>query len=406
MRADDQGSVWPGQESVKRGSPFSLAATILLGAMSRSIIEPRYLALDSASLRRLSRDVFSTEHRKVASANAYLEGRANDGQLILVMLSHVQELIQHGNDAVAGEFPRFLRRLPCVAWVRSLGSEWPVGSILDIQASELSAALKLSSPTLRSVAEAAREGLFVFGTGVQLANLLQPIVGELRSHAISRAPERDAIAGIQTVDLGTDLQARLELLPAGDAAAHLRAVGSFDVLKDVLVRKLRKAGPKQEGHEEVADWFLTQVARDMSAILKDGDDLEAAFLEHYGLSCEDLASNQTIGELGQLAGFRAKMHLVARYASIADEARIDQLDMESIPSIVVSEALLYSRSRASRARGSDLNDTYLSALICYADLTEVDKRTHEFLVQSMRRNPSLSAVSKGFGRSPFYPSKM
>lgn len=78
------------------------------------------------------------------------------------------------------------------------------------------------------------------------------------------------------------------------------------------------------------------------------------------------------------------------------------LKEDNCPTWLLWKELYKIRIKAQRASGSDINDGFLAGLCLYADLTIVDKRTHEYLTQIKRKSKILKEHINQFEKLSHY----
>jgi len=366
-----------------------------------SIIAPKYLSLDSSSLRELTRNALSRETQSCTRASRFLEHLNETGQYLVVSLSHFLELIQHGNDEVAFEFPRFLATLPNVAWVRTPDSN-ALGTIVDILAFEVEAIALGGFSTPKDVAHEVRRRLLRFGSGAELMEPLWPSLDEMRNQFRRRASARESQAALERLQMPSVMAtafARIRSTP-GKAPAHL--IKAMAEMQRQLMLEQVKQKSKVHDPEAVVEAFLTFCAREISAMGAGPIDPNA-MLRHFGIDPEDVDDGTSVEDLAKVAEFNAKVKLAVTRLDFDDnDSRIRRIKMGLCPSWIVGEAIRVQRSADSGARGSDVHDSYLATLSCYADRTEVDRRTFNYLGQACRTDVTLRVLLKDVVRTPYY----
>ena len=128
-------------------------------------------------------------------------------------------------------------------------------------------------------------------------------------------------------------------------------------------------------------------------------------LRRFGLDPACIEPDTPLSEVSTLAEFIKKAHLALRDTPVLAGTEIYELDRKTIPSWTIAEELRRRRSRDKGAAASDLTDSYLAALLPYADITEVDKRTFEYLARLAGPNSSLAVHCSSAVRCPYYPTK-
>ena len=228
--------------------------------MTTPLVTFRYLALDSSSLANLARDFVSGYRGQAGQARAFLDSLEAADCLLLISFDAMLELIQHRDEAVAGEPLELFARMPLLAWITPRYAQDVLGGILDILYYELRAALH-GAKTFTQVVSTARGSLFQIGPGHALVNALGPALTTLRTEAIRRTCRRQAVASLARVDIAESLDATL---------ADTERMGSRDPqhviefmwaqLESRLSRELELKAPKLENPAAEARDFLLKCA--------------------------------------------------------------------------------------------------------------------------------------------------
>ncbi len=106
-----------------------------------TLIIPRFVVLDSATLGKVSRDYWSPEQTLRDKARLFLARLVDQAVHITVTFTHVCELLRHNDESVVRERLAFLRALPLIAWLRPYDRNWFPGDIPDLLRKELHAAV-------------------------------------------------------------------------------------------------------------------------------------------------------------------------------------------------------------------------------------------------------------------------
>jgi hypothetical protein len=93
----------------------------------------------------------------------------------------------------------------------------------------------------------------------------------------------------------------------------------------------------------------------------------------------EITPTTTVGEVGEWAVFRGKLRRLNVLLGLPWEELKICVKEDRIPSGIISAALARFRPSTAEWKGSDLVDVHHACLAPYADITFVDKRTHEGL---------------------------
>lgn len=161
--------------------------------------------------------------------------------MLLLCLHHVEEMVNHDNEAVAARRLRFLANLPFLAWVGSSPDRSP-GTVVTLWAQEISAAYASANATAQEVRVLAKPQLIQSGSGLDLLGAdaegwlaLRPLFaaqaeqarkvvafGHLNIVDIAHKPVAELLGG--KLRAGVDLQRQLKLM-TGTFARHVRDKG-------------------------------------------------------------------------------------------------------------------------------------------------------------------------------------
>src|SRR5207249_4828768 len=100
-------------------------------------------------------------------------------------------------------------------------------------------------------------------------------------------------------------------------------------------------------------------------------------LQASGIDISEIGPNTTVGDVGALATFQGKLRILNQNLGLPWPELKLRVKENRLPSGVIQLALGAFRPHTKEWKGSDLTDTHLACLSGYADITYVDKRTHE-----------------------------
>jgi hypothetical protein len=118
-----------------------------------------------------------------------------------------------------------------------------------------------------------------------------------------------------------------------------------------------------------------------------------------GLAEHELDPKLRMGEIFDLLEFRQRIDVVAECLAMDLAPLRARAAMNRIPSWIVERALRAFRQSRTSNPGSDLTDRHLGCLGAYADLTLVDRRTHEDFLRARRGEPLIATVLKRVEKS-------
>lgn len=358
-----------------------------------TLIHPRLIALDSSHLGGLAAGMRSRDERRREAAIAFMNLFSASGGVILLCWHHFEELLRYRDEAAVAERIAFIRSLPVVAWIASAGTGNAPGAITDILTFEAIEAFKAPDIDTTAIRNRVAPSLFRYGTGREA---IQPFVdhfGELQA-AFWQSEERSraivAIAGSDYMDVG---KTKVMDWRNGrwrskeDAERRLASMGAR------LTEDIQKHGDKRiDDPAYVVAQFLEDVRLRAEAAQTQGIQAREAVMLAEDVDWSDIEPETTLDEMGNLASFRRRLRLVNGKLgfSWADFKR--RVGERRVPSGLVQWALRRYAQELPERKGSELIDRYLACLAPYADITYVDKRTHENINRARRNSPEFAAV--------------
>lgn len=126
------------------------------------------------------------------------------------------------------------------------------------------------------------------------------------------------------------------------------------------------------------------------------------FLASHDVPKSDISDRTTLEQFKQIARRRRLARVAVNQLGLDFESVWPKLRDAEIPSEIIQQTVRSARKAAHRASGSDLGDDYLVCLGPYVDAVIVDKRTHEFLTQGVRRDPYFRQMVGFFGKAASY----
>lgn len=344
------------------------------------IVQPKYISLDSATLGRLAKDFWSEHDQKRREARQFIDEMSELNICIIFSLTHLRELFRHECDEIVRDRFTFLARLPLIAWPRPYNRSWFTGAMTDIGAAELHSFVYDGVRGLTSIRDRVRESLWETGVGDDMFvvdnEVWEPFIQQCREslekdrYIVSFS--RNDPSGVNGRTIGeikqellvapTDLDQRARRL-ASDLAKQVRSSGDKNI-KDV---------------DRQASEFAIQTRNRVRSMLDRGEDLTLQVCKLFGVP-ECLANDDmTLGKLGELGTLTEELKVLGRNLRPPVEVNLLDVPYESLPMLTFDRALHQIQQSADRVAGSDLGDASLASLSMYADATEVDKRTAEYL---------------------------
>lgn len=356
------------------------------------LLKPVFVALDSSHLGDIARDRASIDGERVRVAEEFQRAFDATNNILLVSWHHIQELLSHQDERVIAERVSYLRSMPLIATIRSARGDDVVGGIIDILAFEIEAAFNTPTLNATQVREAVAPSLLRLGSG---AGIIQSFLEAwpVMKLELAKRQERDReivaisrsafaeISHLKVVDL---LRGRLR--PPEEIQRRLSA------MHDSLSDDIKKRGDRRlSDAKAVSATFLETVWQfGTSTLTHDNPGLH--ILQTSGVDLSDIDETTTVGEVGALGVFRRKLQVINRLTQLPWDKLKATVSATRLPSQVVQCGVDRFRPDSKEWKGSDLNDTHLSCLAAYADVTYVDKRTREAVRIAKEKSPEFAML--------------
>jgi hypothetical protein len=276
---------------------------------------------------------------------------------------------------------------------------------LDIAARELERALELPGRSFEDIQKAVRLGLWETGVGTDMFPDRPDFWDELVSH-FQGSEERDSyiasFAKPGAHDVGARKVGDAKLAPAfPEEEVPLRSARLANQLTDHVA----KSGDKRLNQVRAdALGFASETAERVQAIVKSGGDIAAWICKEHGVPETLVSDDMSVSELGDLATEANQLRIIARRLNPKLHVDLRTIPPGSLPTLTMNRELTAIQQKASRVSGSDLGDGHLAPLCLYADVTEVDKRTAEYVGQIKRNHSQLGSMIRPWVRSAEYPT--
>lgn len=365
------------------------------------LIVPRLIALDSSIIGNVAQDYYHSNQQSRNRAIIFLDYLYSQNLIPLVVWHHIEELLQHKDDKVICDRMRFIRNLPMIAWFDSINPPGMIGSIMDIQATELSWLIDNPSAFLEEIIQHTKNKLLKFGTGQDLISIYDERTWEqIRKELPHRQKRRREIASISHA-IVSDKE------PNSSSNWQLRspeeAIKALGILQDNLEGHLITRGDKKlSEHKAVAQKFIRETYEHGVQFYQNKGKAQEIFLKSFGLNPEEISDKATMEDIGYTAIFREKFKILAKILGVNFKNALNAIKEDHCPSWLIWQEVDKVLKTAYRASGSDITDNYLSALSLYADFLVVDKRLHEAFRQIVRRNIVIGQIVKNTISVPDY----
>ena len=361
---------------------------------------PKMVVLDSATLGKVSRDYWSQNANSRDKARSFITRLQHLGVFIAFTLTHIIELLRHGDEQVVRDRLRFLRSIPLIAWLRPYDRSRLPGCIEDLLLRELHVVAHSSARNWREIVDEVRMDLWKTGIGSEMFVEDDELWATIKREADRLHEKEKYTASMARTDPGqiSDVKLsevlRLPIRPKEERGAYMRRFAKE------MQRQLDQHGDKRlDCSHDVAIDFANRTLQDIKAIDEMGGNPIQRLLESVDVPLELVSPEMTCGELGELAVYAKRLKMISKSLRPLIELTMRDVPQDTLPSYVLERKLASIQKKAERVSGSDLGDRHIAPLIFYTDGIEVDKRTCEFLNQVRRNEPKLDSL---MGR--FFPS--
>lgn len=366
------------------------------------IIRPKFVALDSSHLGAVAADKTSTDHTQQARAKAFEQAFAESGSVLLLCWDHLQELFSHKGEDVAAQRVAYLRSLPMVAAIASFRKEDLIGSVTDLQSFEIAAAFQNPAMEVEAVRNEAAKSMFRLTSGADLVRPFLESWTALRAGFIESEERTREVVAISKSNFADNSDAKMVDLLNDKLRTPQDMQRQFQRLHDRLAADIRERGDKRiPDAEQSSKEFFEEVFRfGVKAIHPDNPGLR--ILQASGLDLSDIGPDTTLVDVGDLAVFRRKLEVLNRKLRLPWQELIAKVKEERLPSGVIYNAIRRFHPDTREWDGSELTDRHLACLSAYADVTYVDKRTHEASRQARSKSQAFASVARHIEKARTY----
>ena len=360
--------------------------------MASTLLKPKFVVLDSSHLADLARDHASSDERLRRLAREFQSAFDATGSVLLLSWHHMAELLAHQNPRLVSEVVGFLESLPLVACVSSAKSTDVIGSILDLQALEVSAAFANQDADVIAIRDfVARKMLRLTSGPAALRPFLEALPILQTEFVRQQARDREIVA-ISRSDFAGVAQIKIADMLRGHARLPEDIRHRLQVMHDKLSHDMKARGDNRiPDADATAASFLASV-RKLGGAIVGSDNPGLRILEAFGIELSDIDSNTTVADVGALASFHSKLRVINRITQLPWLELKTAISERRLPSQVVQAGIGQFRPDGKQWKGSDLNDAHLGSLAAYTDVTYVDKRTYEAFRAARSKLPILAQL--------------
>jgi hypothetical protein len=359
---------------------------------SSALRRAQFLALDSSHLGNLARERVSKDASIRQGAAALEQAIKERGYILVLSMHHFQELLVYNDSDVVAQRIAFIQSLPLVGVINSILGEGVAGSVFDIQASEVLAAFQRPNATPRAIRDEVATQMFRLTSGAEAVRPFLVDLPAIQAELTMMAEKHRNIVAITSSDFAKISNKKVVELIKGKLHAPLDIQRNLARLEAALSEDIRQHGDERiSSPDSVSAAFMADIRR-RGLALADGGNPGLQILAACDVEPTEITPTTTVGEVGEWAVFRGRLKRLNRVLQLPWDGLKTRVKEERIPSGVISSALARFRPRTDEWKGSDLIDVHLACLSPYADITFVDKRTHEGLRIARQKTQELPRI--------------
>jgi len=366
------------------------------------IILPKFVAPDSSHLGAVAADKATNDRTRLRRAEAFEKAFDESGSVLLLCWHHFQELFSHSREEIVAQRVAYLQSLPMVATVASFRKDDIIGTVMDLQCFEVDAAFKNPAADVVTVRDEAAKRMIRLTNGADLVRPFQQNWTELRQAFAERQPRNSEVVAISRSNFAGNSDQKIVDLLKGGLRAPEDIQRQFQRLHRNLSNDIRERGDKRIRDPEVSSQtFLDEVQRLGMEVIR-GDNPAVRILEISGVALSEIRPETTVGDVGNMAVFRRKLELLNEQLNLPWPDLKARAKEDRLPSGVIYNAIARYHPDTREWDGSELADRYLACLAAYADVTYVDKRTHEASRQARQKSPAFASLVRHIEKAGGY----
>jgi hypothetical protein len=370
-------------------------------ASPSQLIRPKFVALDSSHLGAVAADKAAHDRTRLLRAEAFERAFYETGSVLLLCWHHLQELFSHHNEDVAAQRVAYLQSLPMVAAVASFQKEDIIGMVGDLQSFEVAIAFDNPAADVLTIRDAAKS-MFRFTSGADLVRPFLQNWSELRQAFAEQQPRNGEVVAISRSNFLSNSDEKIVDLLKGTVRAPEDIQQQFQRLHAKLSMDIKERGDKRILDPEFSSQTFLEEVRWLGLEAVRTDNPVLAVLKASGIDPAEIGPETTIGEVGNLAVFRRKLEVLNRYLNLPFRELKARVKEYRLPSGVIHNAMARYHPDTAKWDGSELGDRHLACLAAYADITYVDKRTHEGSRQARQKSTVFASLVRRMEKASGY----
>jgi hypothetical protein len=372
------------------------------GTPRSKLLRPKFVALDSSHLGAVAADKSTNDRTRLRRVEDFEKAFEESGSVLLLCWHHLQELFSHGREDIVAQRVAYLQSLPMVAAVTSFQKEDVIGTVVDVQSFEVAAAFNNPAADVLAVRDEAAKSMFRLASGADLVRPFLQNWSELRKAFLERQPRNGEVVAISRSNFAGNSDEKIVDLLKGTVRAPEDIQRQFRRLHEKLSTDIKERGDKRIFNPDASSrTFLEEVRRlGLEAIRADNPALR--ILEVSGVDLSEIGPETTVGDVGNMAVFRRKLEVLNQYLGLPFEELKSRVKEDRLPSGIIHNAIARYHPDTAKWDGSELADRHLAILAAYADITTVDKRTHEASRQARQKSKAFASLVRRMERAGGY----
>ncbi|MGH1573232.1 hypothetical protein ACRAWG_24405 [Methylobacterium sp. P31] len=361
------------------------------------------MVLDTSHFGQWVKDANSRRADDRRRAAAFRECLEREGWICAFSHEHLAEIYAHADPDVRASRLTYLRSIPLLAYVTTLyGLEGGFGSIVEVLAKEVEAALSSGAIETAAIAAAARSNMFAYTSGSEIMSHLDALIPALENFSRTQAAKARKIVALSRADVEKPPDVTVAELLRLHVRTHDEREAFFQKYGSKLLKEVVERGDTRiQDPEQAAEGFAKTVREAVRHIAVSGEHPVRWLLDRMGLREGDIQPDTRLGDLLRISHHRRRALIVTR-GRIDPREVVERVETDRLPSAVISDAIERFGQEPRRRKGSVLNDIYLLSLSPYVHLTSVDKGTYENVMRASARSADFKSVIGVVARRPTY----
>ncbi|MFA6662376.1 MAG: hypothetical protein WCS56_05030, partial [Bacilli bacterium] len=216
------------------------------------ILSPKLFAIDTSILGKVAKDYYSQDQSKIKKALKFMSTITEKGLIPLFCMHHFQEILQHDNDYIVSNRLSLIKKFTQVAWIKPSDPQGLIGSIIDIQGTEISVLLDNPGIVSTELISKVRKKLIAYSSGNTFIDNIQKKLLKLRELNLFGTQKSKAVSSLSHVTDPKIENIKLSTLHHSVLKKPLEIEQSIKLLRETLNQELANRGDKKlVKHDEV-----------------------------------------------------------------------------------------------------------------------------------------------------------